>query len=69
MILLETMVNCENTNWIIPQLGYTHYSSIQSLNHVGGIWSLWNNNNVEVTVVAKEPRILHCMVLDKHTAK
>jgi len=36
---------------------------------MGGIWLLWNDENVEVSIIAKEPRIMHCLVLDKLTAK
>jgi len=63
------MVNCQNTDWIINQLGYRHFSTIPPVNHVGGIWFLRNSDNVEVTVIAKEPRIMHCLVLDKPIAK
>jgi len=69
LLLLETMVKYQNTDWIIKQFGCRHYSTIPSLNHVGGIWLLWNDDNTEATVIAKEPRIMHCTVLDKPTAK
>ena len=38
-------------------------------NHSGGIWLLWNTENVEVNVIAKETRALHCTVHEKSTWK
>jgi len=69
LILLETMVNCPNTDRIIGHLGYTHFSTVPTVNHVGGIWVLWNTANVDVTVLTKELRFVHCLVLDKINAK
>ena len=63
------MVNCQNTDRIISHLGYTHFSTVPTVNHVGGIWILWNTANVDITVLTKELRFVHCLVLDKITAK
>ena len=34
---------------------------------MGGIWLLWNTENVEVTILAKENRLIYFLVLDKIT--
>jgi len=54
LILLKTLVNCQNTDLIIKQLGYRFYSTIPPINHTGAIWLLWNDENVEVSIIAKE---------------
>jgi len=36
---------------------------------MGGIWLLWNDENVDVSIIAKETRIMHCLVHDKLNAK
>ena len=64
LILLETLVNCQTTDLIINQLGYSYSSTIPPVNHMGGIWLLWNDDNVNVSIVAKETRIIHCLVHD-----
>ena len=69
LILLETLVNCQNSDLIIKQLGYNFSSTIPPVNHMGGIWLLWNDENVDVSIIAKETRIMHCLVLDKLTAR
>jgi len=69
LILLETLVNCQNSSLIISQLGYKFSSTIPPVNHMGGIWLLWNDINVDVSIIAKEPRIMHCLVHDKLTSK
>ena len=68
LILLKTMVNGPNEELIIRKLGYHHFSTIPPFNHVGGIWLLWNNENVEVTVLTKESRLMHFLVLDLITS-
>jgi len=35
---------------------------------MGGIWLLWNDENIGVSIIAKETRIMHCLILDKLTA-
>jgi len=37
LILLETLVNCQNSSLIIRQLGFQHSSTIPPVNHKGGI--------------------------------
>jgi len=39
LILLETLVNCQNTDLIIRQLGYSHSSTIPPVNHMGAYGS------------------------------
>ena len=62
------MVNGPNNEErIIQTLEYQHFSTIPRFNHVEGIWLLWNNENVEVTILVKENRLIHFLVLDKIT--
>ena len=68
LILLDTMVDGPNEELIIRKFSYQHFSTIPPINHVGGIWLLWNNENVEVTVLAKESRLMHFLVLDLFTS-
>ena len=35
LILLETLVNCQNTDLIINQLGFNYSSTIPPVNHMG----------------------------------
>jgi len=36
---------------------------------MGGIWLLWNSENVVVNVLAKETRAIHCNVVERSTSK
>jgi len=54
LILLETMVNEYNAARIVKSLGSQFYDTIPPHNHAGGICLLWNTDNVEVPMVAKE---------------
>ena len=69
LILLETMVNECNAAHIVKSLGYQFYETISPHNHAGGIWLLWNTDDVEVNVIAKEARALHCLVYEKSSSK
>ena len=63
------MVNECNAARIVPSLGYQYNDTTPPKNHAGGIWLLWNTDNVEVNVIAKETRAIHCMVYEKSTSK
>ena len=69
LILLETLVNGQNTDLIINQLGYRYSSTIPPINHMGAFGSSGMNENVDVSIIAKETRIMHCLVHDKLNAK
>ena len=63
------MVNCRNDHLIIKRLGFQRFSTISPQNHVGGIELLWNEVNIDVNVIAKEPQIMHYIVHDKPNRK
>jgi len=64
LILLKTMVNAQNADLIIRTLGFSHYERIPTDNHCGGIWCLWNPVNVDITIITKDSRAIHCHVTD-----
>jgi len=65
LILIETMVNEQNTQRIIRTLGCRHFDFVLPHNHTGGIWLLWKDDNVVVNVLAKDHRAVHCSILEK----
>jgi len=69
LVLFETMVNECNVARIVPSLGYQYNDTTPPKNHAGGIWLLWNTENVEVNIIAEESRALHCLVHKKSTLK
>ena len=54
LTLLETLVNNQNADSIIRNLGFSHYDMIPIENHCGRMWCLWNAINVDVSILAKE---------------
>ena len=50
-------------------IGYQNYDTILPYNHTEGIWLLDTNDNVEVKVIAKEVRAIHCTTYETTTAK
>ena len=63
------MVNEHNADLMIRNLGFSHYESILTENHCGGIWCLWNPVNIYVTIITKENRVIHCDVVDNTNSK
>ena len=62
LFLLETMVSEANTKRIIHTLGFENFDYMFSVNHMGGIWVLWNNINIMANVLLKEHRAIHMLV-------
>jgi len=54
LILTKKIINEQNTQHIVKSLGFHNYDIISFPNHVGGIWLLWDTDNVEVKVLAEE---------------
>ncbi|KAJ8444785.1 hypothetical protein Cgig2_011747 [Carnegiea gigantea] len=69
LFLLETMTNEKNTCLIIQKMGFDHFNFVLPINHSGGIWVLWNNNNCHALVLAKENRAIHMLVHDPANSK
>jgi len=69
LFMLETMVKEQNAESIITTLGFSHHERIPSTNHCGGIWCFWNPVNVDVTIITKDNRAIHCSVADMITNK
>ena len=64
LILLERMVNEDNTKQIIGKLSFDFFYYTLLVNHYGGIWVLWNNSNFIARVVMKEVRDIHMLIYD-----
>ena len=69
LFLLETMTNEKNTWSIIQKMGFDHFDFVLPQNHSGGIWVLWNNDNYQASVLAKENRAIHVLVHDSSKLK
>jgi len=39
------------------------------MNYYGGIWCLWNQINIDVTIIAKQSRAIHYHVVDNTNSK
>ena len=64
LFLIESMTNDRNTSQIIRKMGFENYDFIPPVNHLGGIWVLWNNNHIRASVLRKESRAIHHMLVD-----
>ena len=58
------MASAETATRLLPQLGFDHYDFILPVNHSGGIWVLWNQQNILANVLFKEDRAIHLLVFD-----
>ena len=69
MFLIETMVSEQTTRKFIANLGFEHFDFVNPQNHSGGIWVLWNNDNIHANVLLKETRAIHMLVMDLEVQK
>ena len=69
LFLIETMVNEHNSERIIRTLGFHNFDYILPHNHVGRIFILLNDENVELDILAKKQRAVYCSVFEKSTNK
>ena len=65
LLLIGSMVNDQNADLIIGTLGFSHYDTIPPVNHccgigVNGIYPIY----IEVSILAKENRVIHCHIKD-----
>ena len=61
------MVSEATTRHLISKFGFDHYDFVNPVNHCGGLWVLWNNNEIIANVLLKEQRLIHMLVFDTHT--
>ena len=69
IFLIETMASVGTATRILPQLGFDHYDYTLPVNHSGGIWVLWNTQNILANVLLKEDRVIHMLVFDTISQK
>ena len=60
LFLIETMTSKETAKQILLQLGFDHYDFTLPVNHLGGIWVLWNKTNILANVLLKGDRAITC---------
>ena len=68
-LLKEIMVNGHNIEYTVKKPRFQFHETIPSQNHAGGIWLLWNLDNVDFNIVVKEYRVMHYTVCEKSTGK
>ena len=56
-------------NLIIRNLDFSQYNIISAEDHCGGIWCLWNPINIDMTIMPKENRAIHCHIMDNANNK
>ena len=67
VFLTETMVPKNLTQQLISTFGFEHYDYVNPVNYSGGMWVPWNNTNVLASVMIKEHRLIHTLVLNVKT--
>ncbi|KAF7844754.1 reverse transcriptase [Senna tora] len=62
VILTETRVSGERANGIINSLGFEHTYKVDAMGFAGGIWVLWNSNNISIRIVSSSFQEVHSIV-------
>lgn len=66
IILYETKVSRERANNIISSLGFSSFIKVDALGFSGGIWVLWNPNNIIVEPIGTAFHKIHFKVQDNN---
>jgi len=54
------MVNELNMQRILPLIGFEHFKFVPLVNYSGGIAVLWNNDNIDASVLLKKLELFIC---------
>ena len=54
---------------LISKFGFDHYDFVNLVNHSGGMWVLWNNDNIMANIMIKQHRFIHMLILDTNIQK
>ena len=61
LFLCETEVNANRSMNIWPKLQFNCHEFIDPIGHSGGLWLCWNFNVINLDIILKNDRMIHCM--------
>ena len=59
--LCETKVNANRSMNILPKLQFNCYEFIDPIGLSGGLWLCWNSNVINLDIILKNDRMIHCI--------
>ena len=62
VLILDTRTRVEATDPIIKRLPYTGRVVAPSFGQAGGIWIIWNPNEIKATTLLLAPRMIHVRI-------
>ncbi|KAF7841143.1 hypothetical protein G2W53_003441 [Senna tora] len=62
VILTETKLSGERAIGTIAMLGFEHFFKVDAMGFAGGIWLLWNGNNISIEVMRASFQEVHSIV-------
>lgn len=54
LIILEPRISGEQANKVCRKLGFSDYFRVEAEGFSGGIWLLWNSNQIEVEAYSSQ---------------
>ncbi|XP_061354598.1 uncharacterized protein LOC133299173 [Gastrolobium bilobum] len=60
--ILEPRVSGIKASSIIRRLGFTNHFVVDAHGFAGGIWVVWNNNDVKLSLLGKHDQFIYCWV-------
>ncbi|XP_061373379.1 uncharacterized protein LOC133315733 [Gastrolobium bilobum] len=60
--ILEPRVSGEKAIRVINKLGFSNHIVVDAHGFSGGIWLLWNSNEVKVSFISKQDQFIHCWI-------
>ena len=66
LVILEPRISGSRAANVIKKLFFSNSFIVDAKVFLGGLWLLWNNNNVRVHVIAKSKHTITTLVADQH---
>lgn len=62
VVLLETRCSGCNAQRVIKKMGFSHQIIEEANGMSGGIWILWNDPAINISILSQKPQFVHCLV-------
>lgn len=69
LILLETRVSGVKADRVISRLGFDNWIRLEATGYAGGIWILWQSNEINLKYLGSSTQFIHAHVTVRSQAK
>ncbi|KAJ4833138.1 hypothetical protein Tsubulata_006247 [Turnera subulata] len=64
LVILEPRISGKRADYVIKKLGFSNSHRVEARGFAGGIWLLWDESRVQVSILFNHPQFIHTRVSD-----